>query len=273
MDVYGGNTERLAEALRERAGMTPEIALTLGTGLGALAEEVEGAVRIDYSELPGFPVPTAPGHDGKFIFGTLGGKKVAVMKGRLHYYEGYSVRDTVLPLRLLGMTGARVAILTNAVGAVNVSFRPGDFVAVRDHISTFMPSPLTGQNDDGLGPRFPDMSEVYDPDMIGKALQIGTENNIRVREGIYVQLPGPQYETPAEIRMLRALGADTVGMSTAVEAIAAVHMGMRVCAIGCVTNMGAGICGGKLGHDSVTAAAVETSDKFSILISELIRRI
>lgn len=259
-----------AETIKKRTSFTPECAVTLGSGLGDFVKNMRVECEISYSELPDFPVSTVSGHAGKFIFGYLGKTPVAAMQGRVHYYEGYDIHDVVLPTRLVGLLGAKRIVLTNAVGSLNPEFRPGQFVVLRDHISSFVPSPLIGQNIDELGLRFTDMTALYDPEMREKALKIGENEHIPVHEGVFVQCTGPQFETPAEIRMYRALGADTVGMSTAVEAIAAHHMGVRVCAVNCVTNMAAGIDAHKLTHEEVKETADRVAGDFARLIMGIV---
>ena len=271
-DAYTGKLESCARRLREKADFKPEILLVLGSGLGEFAGQIEIEKEIPYSDIEEFPVSTVAGHEGKLILGSYAGKKLAVMKGRVHYYEGYDIHDVVFPLRVIGLLGAGTVILTNAVGGINKDYAPGDFVAVKDHISSFIPSPLIGKNLDNLGERFTDMSRVYDKELRDLVKQIGKENGITVHSGVFLQTTGPQYETPAEIRMFRTLGADTVGMSTAVEAIAARHMGMRVCAVNCVTNMAAGIGKEKLSHKDVSKTADSVSREFTLLIKQLLER-
>ena len=258
--------------IKERTDFIPDTAVVLGSGLGHFVEAMDVAAEIPYSEIDGFPVSTVAGHQGKLVFGEIGGKKVAAMQGRVHYYEGYDVHDVVIPIRVLKLLGAKTAVFTNAVGAINTDYRPGDFVALRDHISSFTPSPLVGENIAQLGERFTPVTDLYDKGLRELAISIGQEKDIRVHSGVFLQVTGPQYETPAEIRMFRLLGADTVGMSTAIEATAAKHMGMRVCAINCVTNMAAGIYDSVPSHAEVTAIANKAGKDFSTLLKELITR-
>lgn len=266
--------EKARAAVRSRTDLVPEIALVLGSGLGAFADErVENAVSIPYSEIEGFPVSTVDGHKGRFVFGTVGGVNVAVMQGRVHYYEGYQMTDVVMPARLLKMLGARVLFLTNASGGINADFKAGDFMLIRDHIASFVPNPLIGANIDKLGTRFPDMSHVYDDGLCGVIKNAAQELGIELKEGVYAQLTGPSFETPAEIRMLGRLGADAVGMSTAVEAIAARHAGMLVCGISCISNQAAGISPVPLTHDEVQQTANMAAPKFKSLIAESIEEI
>ena len=259
--------------IRELTDFVPEAAVVLGSGLGTFADSFVHEAEIPFSSVRGFPVSTVQGHEGRLIFGTVSGKKIAAMQGRVHYYEGYSMHDVVLPIRVLRLLGADTAVLTNAVGAMNPSYKPGDFVVIEDHISAFVPSPLAGENLDELGVRFPDMSEIYDRRLRESVLSIGKEKGITVHSGVFLQAAGPQYETPAEIRAFRAMGADTVGMSTAVEATAARHMGMRVCAVSCVTNMAAGMSDGGISHSEVSSSADRVSGSFSVLISSLLASI
>lgn len=263
---------RCVEQIKEKTDFIPEAAVVLGSGLGHFVDSMEVKAEIPYEDIDGFPVSTVAGHQGKLVFGKIGGRNIAAMQGRVHYYEGYDVHDVVIPIRVLKLLGANTAVFTNAVGAINADYRPGDFVVLSDHISSFMPSPLVGENISQLGERFTPVTDLYDSDMRELALSIGQEKDIRVHSGVFLQVTGPQYETPAEIRMFRMLGADTVGMSTAIEATAAKHMGMRVCAINCVTNMAAGINNSVPSHEEVTATANKAGKDFSILLKELITR-
>lgn len=274
MSVIYEKLEKAYKAVRARTDFVPEIALVLGSGLGAFADEkVDEVISIPYSEIEGFPTSTVPGHKGKFVFGTVGGVKVAVMQGRVHYYEGYPISDVVMPARLLSMLGARVLFLTNASGGINPDLAAGDFMLIRDHIASFVPNPLIGQNIEQLGTRFPDMSNVYDNALCDVIKNSAKELGIELKEGIYAQLTGPSFETPAEIRMLGSLGVDAVGMSTAVEAIAARHCGMLVCGISCVSNQAAGISKTPLTHDEVQETANMAAPRFKALIAEAIEDI
>ena len=243
------------ECVRKKTDFVPKVAIVLGSGLGDYAEQIRVVTEIPYAEIEGFPVSTVPGHAGKFIFGYLDEIPVVCMKGRVHYYEGYDVTDVVLPTRLMKLLGAEILFLTNAAGGVNTSFHAGDLMLIRDHISVFAPNPLIGANMDELGLRFPDMSHVYDKDLQQIIRETAKENGIYLQEGIYTQLTGPSFESPAEIRMLRTLGCDAVGMSTVVEAIAANHMGMRICGISCISNLAAGMTDQPLNHEEVQEAA------------------
>ncbi|MDR0446073.1 MAG: purine-nucleoside phosphorylase [Oscillospiraceae bacterium] len=260
-----------ADAVRERAGgFVPRAALVLGSGLGAFADKMEILATIDYGELPGFPKSTVEGHRGRFVFGYERGVPIVVMQGRVHYYEGYSVNDVVLPIRVMRLLGAGTLILTNAVGAINADYRAGDFMLLRDHILYGVPSPLIGENIDELGTRFPDMSEVYSSPLRKKAAAAASTLSIPLHEGVYLQVSGPNFETPAEIRAFRSLGADVVGMSTACEAVAARHAGMEICGISCVSNLAAGMSKAPLTHEEVQTAADEAAPRFRGLISEII---
>ncbi len=259
--------------IRKVTDFVPEVAIVLGSGLGDFAKNLEVEAVIDYGDLEGFPVSTAPGHAGQYIFGTLNGVKMVCMKGRIHYYEGYDMSEVVLPLRLMRVLGAKTVIITNAVGCMNENFSVGSFMVSRDCIASFVPSPLIGPNIDEFGPRFPDMSEIYDGETIDKVLRIGRETGLEVHEGVFIQLTGPQYETASEIRMYKALGADCCGMSSAVEAITAAHMGMKVCGISCITNMCTGISKTKLSGEEVIEVGNRVSGDFEILIKEIVRNL
>lgn len=260
--------EKWVRAVREVTDFTPEIGIVLGSGLGDFARLVDRKAEVSYASLPGFPVSTVAGHAGKLIFGYVRSVPVVVMQGRVHYYEGYSMEQVVAPIRLMGLLGAKKLLLTNAAGGVNTSFAPGDLMLITDHISAFVPSPLRGENPQELGPRFPDMSRVYDEEMGRAVLEAGEKLGESLQQGVYLQWQGPNYETPAEIRMFRTLGADAVGMSTVCEAIAARHMGLRVCAISCITNMACGILPQPLSHEEVQQTANRVKDKFQALVLE-----
>lgn len=264
---------RCTEAVKEKIKFRPEVALILGSGLGEYAQEMDVRESIDYSEIEGFPVSTVTGHQGRFLFGYVKGVPVVAMQGRVHYYEGYPITDVVLPVRLMGLLGAKTVILTNAAGGVNFNFRPGDLMMITDHITSAVPSPLIGPNLDDLGPRFPDMSEVYDRELREIIRQAARNTGISLQQGVYVQLTGPNYETPAEIRMCRAWGADAVGMSTACEAMAARHMGLKVCGISCITNLASGMSNEPLDHKEVQETADRVAKEFRKLVTETIRLI
>lgn len=258
--------QKCLACVREKTDFVPDVALILGSGLGALADEIDAVATIDYHDIEGFPVSTVPGHKGRFVFGTFGKTKVVIMQGRVHYYEGYSIEDVLLPTRLMRLMGAKVLFLTNAAGGINKSFSVGDFMIIRDQIMCFFPNPLLGANMEELGPRFPDMTHVYDPALCDLVRDIAAKLEIGVQEGVYCQLTGPTYETPAEIRMLGILGADSVGMSTACEATAGHHAGMRVCGISCITNLAAGISPTPLSHQEVFDTANRVAPYFRKLV-------
>lgn len=258
--------------IRKKTDFVPEIALVLGSGLGDFADNIEVEGVINYSDIEGFPVSTAPGHVGQFIYGTIEGKKIICMKGRVHYYEGYPISDVVLPARLMHMMGAKILFLTNAAGGINPDFRPGDFMMLTDHISMFAPNPLVGINIPELGVRFPDMTNVYDPELCEKIQEAAEDSGIGLKEGTYVQTTGPSYETPTEIRMLKMLGADAVGMSTVVEAIAGHHCGMRVCGVSCISNIAAGLTDQKLSEQEVIDAGIAAAPMFKKLVINAIKR-
>lgn len=260
--------EMCYQSIRDKVPFTPKVALILGSGLGALADEVEQEAVIEYSDIDGFPISTVYGHKGRFVFAHMEGVPVVIMQGRVHYYEGYSITDVVLPIRLMGKMGAEILFLTNASGGINGDFQVGDFMLITDHISAFIPNPLIGQNIDELGVRFPDMSTVYKSHLNEVILKTADACKIPMQKGVYVQLTGPSYEAPAEIRMYQTLGADAVGMSTVCEAIAANHMGMNVCGISCITNMAAGISKNPLSHKEVQ----ETGDRVAPLFKELVSK-
>ncbi len=260
--------QNMYENIRKKTAFQPEAALVLGSGLGNFAETIRIEKTLDYREIDGFPVSAVPGHKGRFIFGYVDDLPVVIMQGRVHYYEGYSMREVTLPIRLMGLMGARVLFLTNASGGVNMGYQAGDFMMIQDHISCMIPSPLIGPNDETLGPRFPDMSDPYDSRLREIIRRTAEAEQIPLKEGVYLQLTGPAYETPAEIRMARAFGADAVGMSTVCEAIAANHMGMKVCGISCITNMASGILPQPLSHSEVQ----ETADRVAPLFERLVRK-
>ena len=266
--------QKCVDCIRKITDFKPQTALVLGSGLGSYVDNrVDIADIVEYKDIDGFPISTVSGHMGRFVFGYVGGTPVVIMQGRVHFYEGYDMPQVVLPARVMGLLGAKTLILTNAAGGINESFRPGDIMMITDHISSFVPSPLAGKNIDELGTRFPDMSEVYSRRLQNIIISAAKEQGIPLQSGVYVQLSGPNYETPAEIRMCRTLGADAVGMSTACEATAARHMGLEVCALSCITNMAAGITGDKLTHEEVRQTAKRASNNFERLITAIITKI
>ena len=259
-------------SVREKIDFVPEVAIVLGSGLGDYGKEIKVVAELDYHDIDGFPVSTVVGHAGKFIFGYVGDTKVVCMQGRVHIYEGYPITDVVLPVRLMKMMGAKILFLTNASGGINPSFQAGDFMMMTDHISSFAPNPLIGANIEELGTRFPDMSEVYDKELREIIVEVAKENDIELKQGIYAQLTGPSFESPAEIQMLHKLGIDAVGMSTVVEAIAANHMSMKICCISFIANLAAGMNPNPLTHDEVQEAANTAAPKFKKLVTEVVKK-
>lgn len=254
------------ESFQNKINFTPLIGLVLGSGLGDYADQIKIEATLNYNEIEGFPVSTVSGHKGRFVFGYIEEVPVVIMQGRVHYYEGYAMEDVVLPTRLMKMMGAKVLFLTNAAGGVNFDYEAGDFMLITDQISNFVPSPLIGPNIEELGLRFCDMSEVYDKDLRDVIRESAKEIGMKLQEGVYIQLSGPNFETPAEVKMCRLLGADAVGMSTACEAIAANHMGMKICGISCISNLGCGMTDEPLSHIEVQ----ETADRVAPLFKQLI---
>lgn len=261
------------ESYKEKIDFQPEVALVLGSGLGNYGDKIKVEATLDYHEIAGFPVSTVPGHKGRFIFGYVGEVPVVCMQGRVHYYEGYEMSDVVLPIRLMKLMGAEVLFLTNASGGVKQGFRAGDFMLIEDQISDFVPSPLRGANIEELGTRFPDMSHIYDEDLQNIVKKTAMLHDIPLKSGVYLQFSGPQYESPAEITMARTLGADAVGMSTACEAIAANHMGMKIVGISCISNLACGILPIPLSHTEIQEVADRVAPMFEKLVTESIRNI
>ncbi len=270
-EVYA-KLQKCYESFQKKVDFKPETALVLGSGLGDYANDIRVEATLDYSEIEGFPVSTVPGHAGQFIFGYVDQVPVVCMKGRVHFYEGYPITDVVLPTRLMNMMGAKTLFLTNASGGINTNFGAGDFMLITDHVSIFAPNPLIGPNVDELGTRFPDMSSVYDQDLQEIIRNAAKDLGIKLQEGVYAQLTGPSFESPAEIRLLSKLGVDAVGMSTVVEAIAANHMGMKICGISCVCNLAAGLSPNPLTHEEVQEAANQAAPLFKKLVTESITR-
>ena len=272
-DLVYEKVERCAAAVREKLGTlpAPRIALVLGSGLGPMADQMDVACAVSYRDIPGFPVSTAPGHAGRYLFGSLAGVPLVMMQGRVHYYEGYPMSDVVLPIRVLARLGVRALVLTNAAGGLNPDFAPGDLMLITDQITTFVPSPLIGPNIDEYGVRFPDQTQVYDRALQSDLLAAAQACGMPLRQGVYMQLTGPQFETPAEIRMYRSLGADAVGMSTAVEAVCARHLGLRVAGVSCITNLGAGMPGqAHLNSEEVDEMGRRVSAQFGALLATAI---
>jgi len=261
---------RAAEYIRNKTDFEPEIGIILGSGLGGLAEKIENPFVIDYKDIPSFPVSTAPGHKGRFVFGMLSGKKVVCMQGRFHYYEGYSTEQIVLPIRVMKLLGVKTLILTNAAGGINLNFNVGDIMIITDHINLTGTNPLIGKNDSRFGERFTDMSYTYTPSLVELAEKNANALGIEVRKGVYLGLTGPSYETPAEIRAFRTLGADTVGMSTVFEVIAAAHCGMNILAFSLVTNMAAGVLDKKLTEEEVLEIGAKKGEQMQKIIAKTV---
>ena len=261
------------KSVREKTDFVPKVAIVLGSGLGDYANDIQVVAEVDYHDIEGFPVSTVPGHAGKFIFGYVKDVPVVCMKGRVHYYEGYPISDVVLPTRLMKLMGADTLFLTNASGGINPSFTAGDFMMLTDHISLWAPNPLIGANIDELGTRFPDMTHVYDEEIQDIIRDVAAKEGIKLQEGIYAQLTGPSFESPAEIQLLHKLDVDAVGMSTVVEAIAANHMGMKICGISCVCNLAAGMTDNPLTHEEVQQAAADAAPKFKKLVTEVVAKL
>ena len=263
--------DRAVSVVRARVSLAPQVAIILGSGLGALAGEVRADAVVPYAEIPGFPRSTVEGHAGNLLIGRLEGRAVAVMQGRAHFYEGYSLADVVFPVRVIRALGARVLLVSNAAGGINRLWSSGDLMIIADHINFMGSNPLMGPNDPDLGPRFPDMSQAYDPDLIALAERAALAEGIAIRKGVYAGVHGPSYETPAELRMLRGWGADAVGMSTVPEVIAARHMGMRVLGITAITDMATGEQIKTVTHEDVMAVAREIEPKFIRVVKRIVR--
>ena len=261
------------KSIKNKVNFTPKAALVLGSGLGDFASQIETEAILDYHEVEGFPVSTVEGHAGRYVFGRIGDVPVVCMQGRVHYYEGYSMSDVVLPIRLMKLMGAEVLFLTNASGGIKQGMRAGDFMLITGQIASFVPSPLIGANINELGARFPDMSHIYDEDLQKIVKKTALDHGIDLKEGVYLQMSGPQYESPEEVSMCRILGADAVGMSTACEASAANHMGMRIVGVSCISNMASGISPNPLTHEEIQETADKTAPLFQKLVYESIVRI
>jgi len=264
--------ELSADYVKSRAPFVPELAIVLGSSLGPLAEQLENPVELSYAEIPNFLLSTAPGHAGKLIFGTLEGKKLVCMSGRFHSYEGYSFEQLAAPMRLMKLLGVRAAILTNAAGGVNLSYRPGDVMLISDHIKLSGASPMRGRNIPELGPRFFDVTRMYTPELRALALGLAENSGLTVHEGVYFFMTGPQFETPAEIRAIRALGGDAVGMSTVTEALTAAHCGLPVLAMSVITNMAAGVLNQPLSGEEVDETGRRVAPLFSRYIRAIVRK-
>lgn len=268
--------EKINEAtqyIKSKINVSPEIGLILGSGLGELSKDIVADIKIQYSDIPNFPISTVKGHEGSLIIGKLSGKNIVAMNGRFHYYEGYDLKQVTFPIRVMKELGIKVLIITNAAGGINRNLSPGDLMIIEDHINFAFNNPLIGKNYDELGPRFPDMSHAYDEYLINMAIDIAKKNNIDIKKGTYVWMTGPQYETPAEVRLVSFLGGDAVGMSTVPEVITAVHGGIKVLGISCITNMAAGILPQPLNHSEVIETANLVKNKFSYLVKEIIKNI
>ena len=265
--------QRCYKSIEDKIPFRPRLALVLGSGLGDYAERIEIEASIDYHEITDFPVSTVSGHKGRFVFGHIGSVPVVIMQGRVHFYEGYSIEEVVLPERLMHLMGAEILFLTNACGSANPAYQAGDFMLITDHILYSVPNPLIGANIEELGVRFPDMSEVYDSALRKEILAVAKEQGLSLREGVYMQFSGPSFETPAEVKMAHILGADAVGMSTACEAVAGRHSGMRICGISCISNLGAGLSEEPLSDEDVKVVANRVAPLFKKLVTEVIIRI
>jgi purine-nucleoside phosphorylase len=262
-----------ASYINEKLPQQPKIGLILGSGLGVLADDIVNPVKIPYNEIPGFPVSTVEGHAGQLVCGQLSGVEVIAMQGRFHYYEGYSMDKVTFPVRVMKELGIETLIVTNAAGGVNESFEPGDLMIITDHINNMGTNPLIGPNDSHFGVRFPDMSEAYSKNLRAVAKEVAEKNNLTIKEGVYLGNPGPVYETPAEIRMIRTLGGDAVGMSTVPEVIVANHSGIEVLGISCISNMAAGILDQPLSHDEVIETTEKVKSSFLLLVNEIVKTV
>lgn len=268
--------EKITEAanyIKGKIGSEPKIGLILGSGLGILADEIQNPVKIEYKDIPHFPQSTVVGHKGQLVIGNIRGKDVIALQGRFHYYEGYSMEDVTFPVRVMNELGIESILVTNAAGGSNKNFEPGDLMIINDHINFAFDNPLMGRNFDELGPRFPDMSHAYDKRLIKTAEKVSSNLNIDIQKGVYMFFTGPTYETPAEVRMAQILGADAVGMSTVPEVIAAVHGGLKVLGISCITNMAAGILDQPLDHSEVIETTQRVKSKFIELVKAIIKEI
>ena len=265
--------QRAAEQIRSNARTEPSIAIVLGSGLGAFADELTESTSLAYKEIAGFAQATVEGHAGRLVIGKAGEVPIAAMQGRFHFYEGYSLEDVTFPIRVLKSLGVRTLILTNAAGSLNTEFTPGSLMVISDHINLMGVNPLIGGNDERFGPRFPDLTSTYDPDLQNIVIEEAKALNIDMRRGVYAALTGPSYETPAEIHMVRTLGADAVGMSTVPEAIVARHMDMRVIGISCITNLAAGVSNRPVDHSQVIATGESVREQFTELLRRVIAKL
>ena len=265
--------EKAARMIRARVKVDPSVAIVLGSGLGAFADELKDSNAIRYDEIPGFARATVEGHAGRLVIGKSGETIIAAMQGRFHFYEGYSLEEVTFPIRVLKLLGVRTLVLTNAAGALNVEFAPGSLMVISDHINLLGANPLTGQNDERFGPRFPDLTNTYERELQDLVIKEANAMGLEIRRGIYAALSGPSYETPAEIHMVRTLGADAVGMSTVPEAIAARHMGLQVVGISCITNLAAGVSNRPIDHGQVMAIGESVRGQFTELLRRVVKRI
>ena len=263
---YLDKIKESVDYIKSKYNVKPSIGLILGSGLGSLGERIEDSIIIDYKDIPNFPISTVEGHKGQLIVGVLGGKNIVAMQGRFHYYEGYSLNEVVFPVRVMIGLGIKNLIVTNAAGGVDEKFSPGDLMIIKDHINFTGQNPLIGKNYKELGPRFVDMTQSYDKNLIDLTVKVGEKLNISLQEGVYMWLTGPTYETPAEIRLARILGASAVGMSTVPEVIIASHQGIKVLGISCITNMAAGILDKPLNHEEVIETSLKVKEKFEKLV-------
>lgn len=263
--------EKQLEFIKSKTGFKPDIALVLGSGLGSLADEIDIDTIIEYKDIPEFPVSTAPGHRGRFVFGNIGNKKTVIMQGRIHLYEGYNPQEIAIPIRLMRKMGAKILFLTNAAGGINKAIKVGDLMIIKDHISSFVPSPLIGKNDDTIGTRFPDMSSVYSKKLNAILESTAKKNGIDIKKGVYLQFRGPCFETPSEIKMAELFGADAVGMSTAIDAQVGKHCGFEVCAISVISNMACGISENPLSAEEVEETANRIAPVFKKIVTESIK--
>ena len=262
-----------AKFIQSKCDVKPSIGLILGSGLGVLADEIQNPVKINYNEIPNFPVSTVEGHAGCLVIGELEGKMVVAMQGRFHYYEGYTQQEITFPVRVMKALGVETVVVTNAAGGANKNFNPGDLMVIKDHINLSGCNPLIGSNDERFGPRFPDMSTAYQPKNVELVKECAKELNMNIQEGVYAFFSGPTYETPAEVRMAQILGADAVGMSTAPEVIVASHSKMEVVGISCITNMAAGILDQPLDHEEVIETTQKVKSEFLTLVKKVVNRI
>lgn len=271
--MYWNEIQEACTYIENKMKAKPSIGLILGSGLGVLGEEIEEPITIPYKDIPHFPESTVAGHKGQLVIGTLEGKQVIAMQGRFHYYEGYTMKQVTFPVRVMKELGIETAIVTNAAGGINTSFNPGDLMLITDHINNMGDNPLLGPNDDRLGVRFPDMSQVYNRELISHAESCANELGLSIQKGVYVGNTGPIYETPAEIKMLRTLGGDAVGMSTVPEVTVAGHAGIRVLGISCISNMAAGILDQPLTHDEVMETTEKVRENFLQFVKEIIKTV